>query len=109
MNTEEILSKLHQLIKEEHDKLQDRWGEIEKRGDNPFDEWNAFLGTLGLVSSVSYEYNWNEEYGVPYLINELQEIVNGDISVYVIDFDDLSNMGQTMFFNRKKVLECLTK
>jgi len=104
-STGKLLKKLSKLLEAEYNKLQERWEEIEKRGENPFDEWNAFLDTLGHVKTVSYECHWHPEYGVPHLIDELFNIINGDKPVYVVDFDNGSNMSQTLFFERDKLIK----
>ena len=94
---------------EEYGKLQDRWEDIEAKGDNPFDKWNAFLDTLGCIKSVSYEWHWHEEYGVPHLLDALYEVMNGDKLVYVVDFDDGSNMSHTLFFDRDKLEKAMNE
>ena len=97
------LDKLKKTLDEKWTEIQDEWEDIEKEGGNPFDKWNAFLDTLGHISSVSYEWHWHEDYGVPSLINYLYNLINSGKSVYVIDFSDGSNMSKTLAFDRDKI------
>ena len=99
----DIYDQITAVLQKRHDQLQDDWEDIEKRGDNPFDQWNAFLDEMGLVNSAAYEYNWNEEWGIPVLIGELFDAVNDDKQLYAVEFDSGSNMNHTYFFDREKI------
>ena len=106
MNT---IEQIEALLHAEYSLLLEDWEEIEERGENPFDRWNAYLDTLGVVRLISYECNWNQEHGVPHLVNTLFEVVNGDMPVYVVDFSDGSSTSRTFFFDRAKATEALRR